>query len=531
MLAAFARRSREAARLRAVTRDRDRLAGQLREARAPSEILESITDAFFAVDPLWRFTYVNREAERLLRRSRETLLGRNVWEEFPEATYSRFLSEYERAMVERKAVHFEEFYPPLGIWFEVKATPSPTGLSIFFHDVSARKQAEERLRESEARYRLLADMVPQQIWTSEPDGSLTYFSRRWYEFANATFNETRGERWIRFIHPEDRERTLKRWNRSLKSGEPYAIEYRVRGGDGKYHWFLAQATPRRGEAGEILEWFGTLTDISERMRHEAEREQLLQNERHAHAEAERRREQLERMTESRAGLMRGFGHDVKNSLGTALVAADMLERRWADAGLPDNARANVDRIRRSIHGAIRLIDDLLDIARAEAGQLEFECVETDVGALAREAVGDFRAQASAAGQDLALQSAEPMLASVDPARLRQILVNLLSNAVKHAVAGPVRVTATLQATGGPGPGEWIAASVTDSGPGIPSGMQESIFEEYVRLDPKASPGSGIGLAISRRIARLMGGDLSVESELGHGSTFTLWLPARCGRNA
>lgn len=89
----------------------------------------------------------------------------------------------------------------------------------------------------------------------------------------------------------------------------------------------------------------------------------------------------------------------------------------------------------------------------------------------------------------------------------------------------------MQSSGGPGAGEWITASVADSGPGIPEEKRELIFEEYVRLDPNASQGSGIGLAISRRIARLMGGDLTVESELGRGSTFTIWLPARCTGNA
>lgn len=108
--------------------------------------------------------------------------------------------------------------------------------------------------------------------------------------------------------------------------------------------------------------------------------------------------------------------------------------------------------------------------------------------------------------------------------MRQILSNLLSNAVKYAAKGPVTVEAQARDGEGPASGPWIAVSVSDSGPGIPSEKIESVFEEYTRLDPHAQPGAGIGLSISRRIARALGGDLTLASEAGRGSTFTLWLP-------
>ena len=116
-------------------------------------------------------------------------------------------------------------------------------------------------------------------------------------------------------------------------------------------------------------------------------------------------------------------------------------------------------------------------------------------------------------------------ASADPLRVRQIVGNLVSNAVKYAPQGKVTIDAAIRSFGGPLPGDWIALSVSDTGPGIPEDKRELIFEEYTRLQPEAQQGAGIGLAISRRIARLMGGDLGVESEMGRGSTFTLWLPA------
>ncbi len=127
---------------------------ELRESnRRIVNIFESMTDAFFGVNHQWEFTYLNRQAEHLLRRSREDLLGKNVWKEFPEAVSLKFYHEYQRAVAEQIAVVFEEFYPPLEAWFEVQAYPSPEGLSVYFRDVTERKRAEEALHQSERQLR------------------------------------------------------------------------------------------------------------------------------------------------------------------------------------------------------------------------------------------------------------------------------------------------------------------------------------------------------------------------------------------
>lgn len=494
--------------------------------QAVARVLETIADAFFAVDSDWRFTYVNKEAERLLQRSRDQLLGRHLWTEFPMAQGGTFQREYERAKNQGETVSFEEYYEPLGIWVEVRAYPADGGgLSVYFRDVTQRRQAEEELRESEQRHRLLADMIPQHIWVTEPDGYHNYFSRSWYEFTGTTPGHSDGSGWAEMLHPDDRDRTMRTWQHSLRTGDPYAIEYRFRGADGQYHWFIGQAAPLRNSAGAIVRWFGTLTDITERKQHEAERESLLAREREAREEAERRRRELERVTESRVRLMRGFSHDLRSPLSAADMSAALLEDGRAFGSLGDKQRESVRRIRRGIRTSLRLIDDLLELARAEAGQIDLERTAVDLRELAHEIVEEFQAQAESVGLELQVRVAPGVTALADPMRVRQILANLVSNAVKYAPQG----RATIQATAAVA-GDRIAVSVADTGPGIPEDKRDLVFEEYTRLEPGAQEGSGIGLAISRRVARLMGGDLTVDSEVGRGSTFTLWLPtAAVGR--
>lgn len=253
-----------------------------------------------------------------------------------------------------------------------------------------------------------------------------------------------------------------------------------------------------------------------------ERERLLFQEQEARAEADRRRIALEEVTESRARLIRCFSHDVRNPLGVVDAQAYILEDGRLFGPLNDKQRESVQRIRRSVRVSMGLIDDLLELARAEAGQIELDVVDTDIAQLVREVAEYFEAQATSRGVPLEVRVADGLRTTTDPARVRQVLGNLLSNAAKYAPQQPVTVEAASRKDGH-GPGDWIAVRVIDKGPGIPKEQQEQIFQEFSRLAPHGQQGIGIGLAISRRIARLMGGAVTVESEPGRGAEFVLWL--------
>ena len=232
-------------------------------------ILESITDAFYALDTEWRFTYLNPQAERLLSRTREGLLGKSVWREFPEAVTSVVEPQFRRAVTEGITVTFEYFDSPLRCWLDVRAYSSPEGLSVFFQNVNARKESEEEkhqqeaLRRSEQHYRLMVDAIPHVAWTAGPDGATNYYNQRWYDYSGQTFEETQALGWREVIHPDDQARLSGVWQAAILAGTISEAEYRLRRKDGTYRMHLGLSVPVFSE-GELLRWVGTATDIEDR---------------------------------------------------------------------------------------------------------------------------------------------------------------------------------------------------------------------------------------------------------------------------
>jgi signal transduction histidine kinase len=246
-------------------------------------------------------------------------------------------------------------------------------------------------------------------------------------------------------------------------------------------------------------------------------------ERSLRAESERRREEIERITASRARLMRGFSHDVKNPLGAADGYLQLMQEGIVGE-VSEPQRESIGRARRSLRTALNLIEDLLDLARAEAGQIEIERAPLNVTEILHEVADDYRAQAEA--KDLQLTLVPPpatLMVTGDAARIRQVLSNLVSNAVKYTQNGSVTISAAFRRMAGRD-GEWLVIDVTDTGAGVPADKVEHIFQEFSRLEPGAAKGAGVGLAISRRIAKAMGAEITVVSEVGRGSTFSLGLP-------
>ena len=254
--------------------------------------------------------------------------------------------------------------------------------------------------------------------------------------------------------------------------------------------------------------------------------------------AQRSAAALAEATKAKAALLRGVTHDLKNPLGAARGFTELLSAGLAGA-LPERSHEAVGRVHRLLGDAIDILKDLTELARAESGELAVVFVPTRLDRAVEECVGDHQATAQRRGvtltadpDDLSSQPSSQVL--TDPRRLRQILDNLLTNALKYTPEhGTVRVATRMM----PDAGE-ARITVSDTGPGVPADMRTKIFDEFFRLPrheldlrPGAAPGTGVGLTISRRLARLLGGDLTVDAAPEGGAAFTLALPALAPRGA
>ncbi|HUQ99077.1 MAG TPA: PAS domain-containing protein [Gemmatimonadaceae bacterium] len=384
--------------------------------------------------------------------------------------------------------------------------------------VKARRETERLLAESEsartdaelseARYRFLANAIPVHVWTGTPEGALDYVSDRAAAYLGRTPDQIVGEGWLHVLHPDDVTPTIDRWKRSLETGEPYEIEFRLwSAADNRYRWYLGRATPQRDENGQIIRWFGTNTDIEESKQAQAELKRLTD-------------EALE-ANRAKSDFLAAMSHDLRTPLNAIGGYAQLIEM-GVRGPVTEEQRTDLLKIQRSKNHLDRLVSDVLSFAKLGAGRLELRVTELDVRTILGTVVDIVTPQLAEKELTLAPLNVPPgvkVFADID--KTRQILINLLANALKFTPAGG-RIAVEVKDGGSS-----VAISVIDTGIGVPEDQLERIFEPFAqakRALQAADAGVGLGLAISRQLARAMDGDLTVQSVAGKGSTFTLTLP-------
>lgn len=467
-----------------------------------ASMVGSIADGFLTVDRDWRITFLNGEAERSLERRRSDVIGRVVWEEFPEAAGSRTQREFERAMAESVTVGFEEFYPWLGRWFEVRACPMDGGLSVFFRDVTERHEAEEKLREQAA----LLDKAQDAILVRGLDHRILYWNKSAERLYGWSAAEAVGASIMGLLY-RDASAFMAATNTVLTRGEWVGeIEQYTRSGrkliiEGR--WTLV-----RGADDQPLSIFAINTDITERKQIEAQffRAQRL---------------------ESIGTLAGGIAHDLNNVLAPILMSVDLL-RQEED---PADREKWLDLIATSAHRGADMIQQVLSFARGVDGRrvdVQVRHLVRDVLQIVRETFARSIEVRPRLPQDL-----WPVVA--DPTQIHQVLLNLCVNARDAMPQGGIlEITAENQPSppqGNPIPGDgresgepWIVIHVSDTGTGMTPEVQERIFDPF--FTTKAiGKGTGLGLSTSAAIVKSHGGFIRVQSEPGRGSRFSIHLPA------
>jgi PAS domain S-box-containing protein len=516
-------------------------------ARA-TEILESITDAFWATDLDWRFTYVNHHAEKVLGSPREELIGRRIWEAFPESVGTRAHAEMTRALQDRTPRVFEIESRVLDRWLEVHVYPSERGLSIYLHDIGERKEAEaaqtlvvqtgialaETLDLDETLRRGARVAIPflADLCTIDLVEDGTTLRRAAAAAADATVEETLQRTGRR--HPPDW-RLPSAAMETLRTGEPVlhaelsdaagpgavpdpellrlVQEHGVRSTlivplavHGQRLGVVTFAFARSGRhygAGHL----GLACDVARRIALAIANARLY--------------EEAQASNEAKSNFISVISHEFRTPLTAIVGYVDLLLDQVAGT-LNAKQSEQLGRVKSSAWHLTHLVEEILTFSRMEAGRESVESELIDLAEVARHSVMLIEPVAAAktlkVGVDL---PAEPVIVRSDSGKIGQILINLLGNAVKFTDAGEVRLRLASDA-------RRHVFDVIDTGVGIGADDSDRIFDAFWQVDQgttRRMGGTGLGLTIARRLARLLGGEIEVNSERGRGSTFRLSLPA------
>lgn len=475
-----------------------------------SDLLERSSLPFHVVNPAdgFRIIFINDSACRHFGRSREELLSLHLPDLAPLLTLKRCEETVARLRVE-KNVSMETLHTsgeravPVELWVDLIQFQGEELLACWFHDISERQQREDVLRQSERQFRHLAEALPQLVWIAAPDGSIQYCNARCHEYSGLPSEELKADLWTRLLHPDDHQKTVDRWQYSVRTGEPYEIEYRLRrGSDGAYRWFLSRAVPVRDDTGEVLRWFGTSTDIEPQKQSEEELRRVMD-------ELTRSNRELEQFAYIAS-------HDLQKPLRKVSGYVQILRRKYRGR-LDEKADIYIGY---ASEGALRmqqLINDLLAFSRIGRSSAS---LPVDLNAAFATAVADLAGEIESSGAEVTSDVLPTVTGDRD--QLNLLLRHLIDNALKYRTPGtPPRIHLAARRIDG----EW-EFSVRDNGIGIEPRFFGKIFLIFQRLHSREEySGTGIGLAIVKKILDRHHGRVWVESHPGEGSTFYFSLPS------
>lgn len=456
-----------------------------------------------------RFLQVNDELCRILGRPRDEMLRLSVAEVTHPEDIGPSLAVVDRVIRTGESASLDKRYQrPDGrpVWANSRITLLDIGnghggrLLAVTVDLTARNEAEQAMRESEARFRTLAETMPQLVWICADEGVCLWVSPRWAEFSGRPAEAMLGQGWLEIVHPDDRDRARQAWRHALAE-ENLVAELRLRRADGAWRWFLVRDMPVPPLRGRRREWCGAFSDVTE-----------LKEVQDALRAA---RDKADMANLGKTRFLASVSHDLRQPVMAANLFLSVLRKR----PLGPAERELVEPLADSLSSLSGMLNNLLEVARLDAGILQPKIQDFLLDELLQRLYGEFQGIAREARLRLHVPPTHWAVRS-DPLLVELVLRNLISNALKYTETGGLSVETRVK-------GGSVVIEVSDTGRGIPPDELDRIFEDYFQIGNTArdhSRGFGIGLATVRRVATLLGTEVRVRSEVGQGSTFTLALP-------
>jgi PAS domain S-box-containing protein len=400
-------------------------------------------------------------------------------------------------------------------WIALRAMPildsngKPVRMRGLCWDITERKNIEIALHESAEQFRTLANNIPQMAWMTDSKGKVIWYNARWYEYTGLTTSDVDAIDWEKVLHPEYLERVKAKYFEHIRSGEVWEDTFPMRRSDGQLNWFLSRAVPIKNEKGQIVRWFGTNTDVSERMQIE---EKLAKT---AH--------DLEDAIRARDDFLSIASHELKTPMTSLKLQAQLarMQREQGNPSVYSRSRVDslIDQTERQVDRIVRLVNDMLDISRIRSGRLTITKEPINVCQVVKDVIERLRPNLDESGTPIqfSCHNQDGVLAEWDRFRFEQVVTNLLTNAMRYGNKKPVQVEIIRL----PGNKDFGRLFIKDQGKGIAPEFKDRIFDRFERAVSKDEiSGLGLGLFITRQIVEAHGGKIWVESAgLDQGSTF------------
>ena len=479
--------------------------------------LETITDGFCLLDKDWNFTFMNGPAEGMVQRRREDILGKNVWQEFPEIVGTTMEREYRKAAVEQRTTHFETFYPLLATWFDIHVYPSDAGIAVYFQDVTQRRSDQSQLRLLETAVSRLNDMVIITNATpfDEQVPRIVFVNDAFERNTGYRREEAIGNTPNLLLGPKSPCVDLERIRTAMKTWQPVRAEVISYTKAGEELWLEIDIAPIADETGVFTHWVSVQRDITERRR---QQEEIISLNSALEERVQLRTSQMKVANTELASFSYSVSHDLRSPLNTIHAFSHLLVKAEGDRISP-KGQHYLSRINAAAKQMGELIDGLLALAHLSREQFKSEPV--DLSAIARLIARDCREREPERQTQAQVHIQDGLSARGDPRLLSAVLQNLVGNAWKFTSRQPlarIEVGSEVDAHGD------TLFFVRDNGTGFDMAFSHKLFGTFERLhSPEEFSGSGIGLATVKRIIERHGGRVWAESRVNEGATFYFTL--------